>query len=416
MNPLPSQPTSTEIPHLSTREWIERYERLYAPNFSRRRLALERGEGSRVWDVEGREYLDFLTGISVNNLGHCHPRVVEAIRRQAGLLIHCTNIFYIPVQIELAELLVAHSFAERVVFGNSGAEANEAAIKLARRYNKLRHGPGHHEILCTLGSFHGRTMATLSATGQEKIKTHFEPLLEGFRHVPFDDLAAMEAAVGPQTGAIMLELVQGERGVWPADPDYVRGLRRLCDERGLLLIVDEIQTGLGRTGTLFAYEQYGIEPDIMTLAKSLGGGLAMGAMLTRPAIADAFEPGSHGSTMAGNPLTSAAGLAYVSELIEGDWPRRGAEAGAYLRERLQATLEPTGTLLEIRGLGAMIGLDLTLKTADVAREAEEAGLLLNAPAPQTIRLLPPLNVSRTDIDRGVEILAGAVARVKAAQD
>ncbi len=400
-----------DLPRLDNDGWRERYEACFANNFGRRRLALVRGAGTRVWDAEGNEYLDFLTGISVNNLGHCHPRVTEAIQRQAATLVHATNLYYLPVQIELGRLLIQHSFADRLILANSGAEANEAAIKIARRFNKETHGPGRHEIICTLGSFHGRTMATLTATGQEKIKTNFEPLLEGFRHVPYNDLSAMEQAISPQTGAIMLELIQGERGVWPADLEYIHGLRRLCDERGLLLIFDEVQTGLGRAGKLFAYEHYRVTPDVMTLAKSLGGGLAMGAMLCTERVAAAFPPGSHGSTMGGNPLTSAAALAYLSELIEGDWPRKGAEAGCYLWGRLNDALSATGRLKEIRGLGLMLGVDLTVPAGEVLLVAEREGLLINAPAPHTLRLLPPLNVSREEIDRAVEILARAVVAV-----
>ncbi len=400
------------LPRLGNAQWREEYEKYFTPNFGTRRLALVRGQGSYVWDAEGRRYLDFMTGISVNNLGHCHPKITAAIQQQAATLVHTTNLYYVPVQIQLGKLLIEHSFADRLFLANSGAEANEAAIKIARRYNKETHGAGRHEIVCTLGSFHGRTLATLTATGQEKIKTHFEPLIEGFVHVPYNDLEALRGTIGPHTGAVMIELVQGEHGVYPATQDYVRGIRELCDERGLLMIVDEVQTGLGRTGKLFAYEHYGVTPDILTLAKSLGGGLAMGAMLCSDRIAPAFAPGAHGSTMGGNAITCAASLAYLTELIEGDWPAKAAASGEYLVAALKKQLGATGKLKEIRALGLMIGVDLTVKAADVVLAAEQLGLLTNAPAPNTLRVLPALNVTRAEIDEAVGILVRAVASVQ----
>lgn len=411
-SPSPSESYPAGLPRLGNAQWRDEYEKYFTPNFGKRRLALVRGQGSYVWDADGRRYLDFMTGISVNNLGHCHPRITAAIQQQAATLVHTTNLYYVPVQIELGRLLIENSFADRLFLANSGAEANEAAIKIARRYNKELHGAGRHEIICTLGSFHGRTMATLTATGQEKIKTNFEPLLEGFVHVPYNDLDAMRNTIGPHTGAIMIELVQGERGVWPATREYVRGIRELCDERGLLMIVDEVQTGLGRTGKLFAYEHYGITPDIMTLAKSIGGGLAMGAMLCTEKIAPAFGPGAHGSTMGGNALTCAAALGYLRELIEGDWSAKAAAAGEYLKAALKKEIEQTGKLKDIRAIGLMIGVDLTVKAADVVLAAEQMGLLTNAPAPNTLRVLPALNVSREEMDEAVEILGRAVASVQ----
>ncbi|MCE5229470.1 aspartate aminotransferase family protein [bacterium] len=400
------------LPRLSNSQWREEYDKYFTPNFGKRRLALVRGEGSHVWDAEGRRYLDFMTGISVNNLGHCHPKITAAIQQQAATLVHTTNLYYVPVQIQLGKLLIEHSFADRLFLGNSGAEANEAAIKIARRYNKETHGPSRHEIICTLGSFHGRTMATLTATGQEKTKMHFEPLLEGFKHVPYNDLGALKDAITPATGAIMFELIQGEPVVYPATQEYVRGIRELCNERGIIMIIDEVQTGLGRTGKLFAYEHYGITPDVLTLAKSIGGGLAMGAMLCTEKISTAFGPGAHGSTMGGNALTCAASLAYLTELIEGDWPAKAAQSGEYLRAALQKELGPTGKLKEIRGMGLMIGVDLTVPAASVVLAAEQLGLLTNAPAPNTLRVLPALNITREEIDEAVDILVRAVASVQ----
>lgn len=396
------------LPRLTNDQWRAEYDKFYTEQFGRRRLAMVRGEGTRVWDAEGKRYLDFVTGISVNNLGHCHPRITRAIQEQAATLVHCSNHFYIPVQIELARKLAEHSFADRVVFANSGAEANEAAIKIARRWNHETRGPGHYEIITMRGSFHGRTMATLTATGQEKIQKHFEPLLDGFKYAAFNDLASVEAMVSERTGAIMVEPVIGEGGVVAARADFLQGLRRLCDERGILLILDEIQTGLGRTGKLFAHEHFDVTPDIMTLAKSLGGGLAMGAMLCTDKIAPAFPAGSHGSTMAGNALTAAAGLAYLSELIEGDWPAKAAEMGDYMVHRLAAATEQSRLVKELRALGLMIGLELEEKAADVQLACERDGVLVNVTMGHTLRFLPPLNVTREEVDEVVETVARAL--------
>lgn len=396
------------LPRLDNAQWRAEYEKVYTEQFGTRRLALVRGEGTRVWDAQGKSYLDFVAGVSVNNLGHCHPRITRAIQEQAATLVHTSNLYYIPVQIELAKLLVGHSFADRVVFANSGAEANEAAIKIARRWNYENRGPGHHEIITFRGSFHGRTMATLTATGQEKIQKHFDPLLEGFRYAVYNDLASVESLIGERTGAIMVEPVLGEGGVIAARGDFLRGLRRLCDERGLLLIVDEIQTGLGRTGKLFACEHFGVTPDIMTLAKSLGGGLAMGCMLCTDAVAPAFPPGSHGSTMAGNALTAAAALAYLSELIEGDWPAKAAEMGEIMTQLLAAATESSHNVCELRTLGLMIGLEVREGAAAIQLACEEAGLLVNVTAGSTLRFLPPLNVTRDEVDEAVAIIGRAI--------
>jgi acetylornithine aminotransferase/acetylornithine/N-succinyldiaminopimelate aminotransferase len=401
---------ASDAPTLDNAGWREAYESVLMDNYGRRRLAIVRGQGTRVWAADGKEYIDFFAGISVNNLGHCHPRVVEAIQRQAAQLIHCSNLYYIPPQIELARMLVDHSFADRVVFGNSGAEANEAAIKIARRYNKETRGPGHHEIVTFVNSFHGRTLATLTATGQDKIKTGFDPFPEGFVHAPYNDLAGTRALVTERTGAIMVEPVIAEGGVVPATPEFLRGLRELCDERGLILIFDEVQTGLGRVGGLFGYETYGVEPDVMTIAKSLAGGLAMGAMLCREAIAKAFAPGSHGSTMAGNALTSAAAVAYLTEMIEGDWPARAAKIGEELIATLREKLAGAPRVREVRGRGLLIGIELAevLTGANVQLACERQGLIVGLAGPQVVRLAPPLNVSEEEVARAVEILCRAL--------
>lgn len=385
-------------------EWRELYESALTPNYGSRRLALVRGEGSRVWDAEGREYLDFLTGLSVNNLGHCHPRVTKAIREQAGTLVHCSNLYYIPVQIELARLLTANCFADRMFFCNSGAEANEAAIKIARRWTRENRGPNVNHVISMKRSFHGRSITTLSATGQDKIWKDFYPLARGFYFATLNDLDSIERLMNKHTCAVIVEPVQGEGGVWPATGEFLTGLRKLCTDRGILLIFDEVQCGLGRVGSLFAHQRYGVEPDVMTLAKSLGGGLAMGAMLTTERIASAFGIGAHASTMGGNALTSAAGLAYLQELIEGDYAGQAAESGEYVFGRLRGELGDCDNVVDIRGLGLMIGIELKAGGPETVLACEEKGLLINCTAGQTVRLLPPLNVSRQDLDTALDIL------------
>jgi predicted acetylornithine/succinylornithine family transaminase len=396
------------LPRLGNTQWRAEYDKIYTEQFGTRRLAMVRGEGARLWDAEGNVYLDFVTGISVCNLGHCHPAITRAIQEQAATLVHCSNHYYIPVQIELAKILVESCFADRVVFANSGAEANEAAIKLARRWLNENRGPGHNGIITMKGSFHGRTMATLTATGQEKTQKHFEPLLEGFRYATYNDLASVEALIDDSVGAVMVEPVLGEGGVLAARPEFMQGLRRLCDERGLILILDEVQTGLGRTGRLYAHEHYGITPDVMTIAKSLGGGLAMGAMLCREKFAPAFAAGAHGSTMAGNALTAAAALAYMKELLGGDWSAKAAETGDYLAHKLARATEASPNVRELRALGMMIGLELLEGAAEIQKACEADGLLINVTAGQTLRFLPPLNATREEVDEAVTIVARAI--------
>src|SRR5512145_1440711 len=312
------------------------------------------GEGCVLWDADGKVYLDFLAGVAVNNLGHCHPKVVRAIQEQAATLIHCSNYYHIPSQIALAELLCGRSFADRAFFCNSGAEANEAAIKLARKYSRETYGPERYAIITAAESFHGRTMATVSATGQEKVQRFFDPLLHGFKHVPFNDAAAIAAAVTPNTCAVMLEPIQGEGGINVPAADYLRQVREICDRHGLLLILDEVQTGLGRTGKLFAYEHFGIAPDLMTLAKALAGGAPIGTMLAREEFAAAFTPGTHGSTFGGNPLMTTAALAAVRTLLEDGLLDQAVATGDYLLAALQTLGKKYTFVTEVRGIGLMI--------------------------------------------------------------
>lgn len=396
----------------TTTDWHALEAQLYMRTFARIPLTLVRGSGALVWDDRGREYLDFFAGLAVNALGHCPPVIVETLREQVGNLIHTTNLYYTIPQLQLAQILVEHSSLQQVFFTNSGAESNEAAIKLARKWGKLQRG-GAFEIISTHNSFHGRTLATLAATGQPKYQQGFDPLPPGFVFVPFNDVEALEQAVTDRTVAILLEPVQGEGGVYPATREYLHAARRLCDERNLLLILDEIQTGVARTGTLWAHEQYGIEPDIMTLAKGLGGGVPIGAALAKERAA-VFQVGDHGSTFAGNPLACAAGYAVMRTIIDQDIPGRVRLAGARLRAGLEGLRADFSLVTEVRGLGLLLAFELAREAGtDVLNAALERGLLVNRVTPTAIRLVPPLIVTDQQIDRAVEILRASVAAVQA---
>ena len=376
--------------------------------YGRLPMVVTKGAGCRIWDADGKEYLDFVSGIAVNGLGHCSSAVVEAITEQSKTLIHCSNLYWIEPQIRLAKLLVEHSSLDKAFFCNSGAEANEGAIKLARKY-AAEQGHGERTDIVTMKqSFHGRTLATLKATGQEKFHQDFHPLPEGFSYVPFNDFASLEQAITEKTCAVMLETVQGEGGVVPADLTYLRQVRALCDKRGILLILDEIQCGMGRTGTLFAYEQYGITPDIMTLAKSLGGGVPIGAFLATDKVAAAFHPGDHGSTFGGNPLVTAAGIAVVNAMLEPGFLDHVREAGDYLWGKLEDLKAKYADILEVRGKGLLVGLALNHGGSDIVSFAKDHGVLVNCTAGTVIRLLPPLTVSKAEIDEAVAVLDAAL--------
>lgn len=389
---------------MNTQEIMERAARVLVPTYSRYPVAIVRGEGATVWDADGKEYLDLAAGLGTSNLGHCHPRVVEAIAHQASRLLHVSNLYHIEEQVRLAEALVERSFAERAFFCNSGAEANEAAIKLARKASRDRYGPGRHEILVMENSFHGRTMATLSATGQAKVREDFEPLLEGFRFVPFNDLPALEAAVTERTCAVLVEPIQGEGGVIVPDEGYLPGLRRLCDARDLLLVYDEIQTGFGRTGHLFAYEAFGAPPHIMTVAKSLGGGVPIGAMLTTDDLAQHLGPGTHASTFGGNPLVCAAALAALEALEAEQLMANARKVGAYFRQRLEELQARHQAVREVRGLGLMIGVELDRDARPFLLNALERGVIISCPKETVWRFLPPLVITEADVDRAVGVL------------
>ncbi|MCK4536271.1 MAG: acetylornithine transaminase [Desulfuromonadales bacterium] len=387
-----------------SQNWIDRAEQCVMKTYGRYPLVAVRGEGCRLWDVEGKEYLDFLAGVAVNNLGHCHPKVVAALQEQAGTLLHCSNFYQIPQQIELAEWLCEHSFANRVFFCNSGAEANEAALKLARKYSKEQHGSGRFEVITAQASFHGRTIGTISATGQEKIRAGFEPALPGFTYVPYGDLEALRSAISARTCAIMLEPVQGEGGVNVPPPGYLKAVRALCDEHALLLIFDEVQVGCGRTGTLWAYQQEGVEPDVMTLAKALAGGPPIGAMLARQPFADALGPGTHGSTFGGNPLLCSAALAAMHALVEDGILDNGVRMGAYLRGKLDALRDKYTFIRDVRGRGLMLGMELDFDGGDIVKQAMQQGLLINCTVGKVLRFVPPLIVTENEIDEAVTIL------------
>ena len=379
--------------------------------FTRRApVALVRGEGVRVWDSDGKEYLDFTGGIAVTALGHCHPRVVGTIREQAATLVHVSNLFHIPPQIHLAKLLCDHSFADRVFFGNSGAEANETAIKLARKWAKDHGASDRGDIITMRGGFHGRTLATVTATAQEKYHHGFEPLPGGFKYVPYDDLRAVERAIDSRTAAVMVEPVQGEGGVMVPDAGYLPGLRKICDAAGILLILDEIQTGMGRTGRLWAYEHAGIVPDIMTVAKALANGIPIGATLATDDVAQAFTPGTHGSTFGGNPFATAVGLTVLTTLLDEKLPERADRMGRVLIDRLRAVQARHPKLVkEVRGKGLLVAADVTPPVGEVGNRCRERGLLTLTAGDNALRLAPPLIVDERAIEQGVGIIDAALA-------
>ena len=378
--------------------------------YARLPLTLERGQGCLVYDAEGREYLDCVAGIAVNILGHAHPDIVEAITRQARQLIHTSNLYFTEPQTQLAERLVTHSFADKVFFCNSGTEANEAAIKLARRYSQKVFGPERHEILTMLNSFHGRTLASLTATGQPALQEGFGPLVPGFRYVPFNDLETLEANLTPKTAAIMLEPIQAEAGVVVPDVDYLKDLRKLCTERHILLIFDEVQTGMGRTGTLFAYEQFGIQPDIMTLAKGLGGGVPIGACVATATVAAAFEPGTHASTFGGNPLACAAALKVLDLLIDGGKLEQGRLAGEYLRKGLATLSKQFSCIRESRGMGLLQGLELSIDGTPLVMECLKQRVIINCTIGRVLRFVPPFIIRNTQIDRLLNVLSDVLSK------
>jgi acetylornithine aminotransferase len=366
--------------------------------YARFPITLVRGEGCRVWDEGGKEYLDFVGGLAVCALGHSSPLVTQVLEDQSKRLVHVSNLYYTRPQTELAQLLVENSFADRVFFANSGAEANEAAIKLARRYSKEKFGPDRHLIISMKGSFHGRTMATLSATGQEKIKAGYDPLLGGFEFVPFNDLSSLEQAIDESVCAVMLEPIQGEGGVVCPHPDYIKGVEQICLDRTLILIFDEVQVGMGRTGRLFAHEHYGVKPHIMTLAKALANGLPIGAMLATEELSSSFGAGSHASTFGGTPLVSAVAKAVLQSLLEDGWIDNCREMGEYFKGRLEELAKKYDFIKDVRGRGLILGMELDRAGSPVVNACMEKGFLINCAQERVLRFLPPLIVGKEEID------------------
>jgi len=388
-------------------EWTKHLDDTYYVNIFGDRIpvAFTHGKGVYLFSTEGKRYMDMLGGIAVNSLGHANPRLVKAIAGQAKKLIHCSSLYYIPSQAELARKLVERTFADRAFFCNSGSEANEAAIKLARAYYYKKDAP-RKKFITALQSFHGRTLASVTATGQPKYNLPFGPLPEGFSYVPYNDIEAMRAAVDSDTCAVMLELIQGESGVIPADPAYIKAVREICTAAGVLLILDEVQTGTGRTGTLFAYEQFGIIPDILTTAKGLAGGVPIGAMLVTEDAATAFVQGDHGTTFGGNPLAMTAALAVLEEIDHRDLLKHTQVVGAYIRKKLAHVQKKQGIISDIRGMGLLIGIELSSPIAvEVRKKCFEKGYLIGSIGANVLRIAPPLILSKREAAAFVSALS-----------
>lgn len=393
---------------MNNQQIIDLTDQYLMQTYARFPIAFVKGEGCYLWDADGKKYLDWLGGIAVNSLGHSHPEILEVIRKQSAELIHTSNLFYTEPQARLAKLLCEHSFADRVFFCNSGAEANEAAVKLARKWGKFSRKPDRFQILTVKQSFHGRTLAMIAATGQDKVKQGFDPIPEGFHTVEYHDLDRMKEAIGPQTCAIMVEPVLGEGGILFHSEEYLKGLRKLCDEHELLLIFDEIQAGMGRTGKVWAYENYGVLPDILTTAKGLGTGLPIGACLAREEVASAFSPGTHGTTFGGNPLVCAVAEKFFQILLQPSFLSQVQEVGAYLLSGLSELMEEHKFLKECRGKGMMLGATLEQEARPIVDYALAQGLIINNPQPNFLRLVPPLILTQAQADEGLHILRQAM--------
>ncbi len=397
---------------MKNQDIIQLTERHVAATYGRYPVALVRGKGMHVWDATGKRYLDFVAGVAVDGLGHCHPKIVRAIRKQAGRLIHVSNWFHIEEQSKLAAEITRLSFGNKVFFCNSGAEANEGAIKLARRFFVDRGQKNKTEIITTDNAFHGRTLGSMSATPQDKIQKGFGPLVPGFKYVPFDDIAAVRKAVTSKTCAVMIEPIQGESGVNIPGKTYLKELRKLCDRKKILLILDEVQTGFGRTGRLFAYQRFGAQPDIMTLAKGLGAGVPIGALVMTHRLAKSLGPGTHGSTFGGNPLVCAAALESVNLVSQKDFLRNVRETGKYFLSRLKELSRKSPIVKTVRGMGLILAIDIEGSSAEVAKDCMERGILVNSIQPGTLRFIPPLIVTPKDIDALIRVLEKSLARLQ----
>ncbi len=396
---------------MTTDELIGLSDKYIMSTYKRFPIVLVRGSGAKVWDSNGKEYLDFVAGIAVCSLGHSHPKVVEAIKKQVEILTHVSNLYHIEPQILYARKLMENSFADKAFFCNSGAEANEAAIKLARKYAYENMGKGKYELITMKDSFHGRTMATVTATGQTKFQVGFAPLLEGFQYVPFNNISALRDAITDKTCGVMLEPIQGEGGVKIPDDKYLSLVRKICDEKGILMILDEIQVGMARTGTLFAYEHYNVEPDIVTLAKAVGNGFPIGVMMATDRVASAFQPGSHASTFGGNPLAMAAALATLETIMKDGFLENVRKVGSYFLKRLNELKKKSSIIKEIRGRGLIIGIDISIEGSPIVNACMDKGLLMNCTGGSVLRFVPPLTITEKDVDAAVAIL-GEVIRDK----
>ncbi len=389
-------------------EWVERGKKVLVASYKQQPIALVRGEGCRAWDADGKRYLDMIGGIATNALGHAHPKVLAALDAQAKRIWHTSNVYWNEPSIALAERLVERSFADKVFFCNSGAEANEAQLKLARKWHRDA-GRDRYEIIAFEQSFHGRTLFTVSATGQPKYWKGFEPTVPGIKHAKFGDAASVRALVGPHTAAILVEPVQGEGGVRVAPKGFLKELRAICDEHGLLLLLDEVQTGVGRTGTLFAHEQHGVTPDCLSVAKALGNGVPIGAMLCTDRVAGTLTPGSHASTFGGNPLAAACASVVIDELVGGGLLERARDVGEYLGGRLADMARRVGDrVVEVRGVGLLRGVELPKEAAPTIARCRELGLLVNAAGEKTVRFAPPLVVEHVQVDEAVDLLERAL--------
>ncbi|MDR3543227.1 MAG: acetylornithine transaminase [Desulfosporosinus sp.] len=396
--------TVKQLEGLSSESIIERGKNVVMNTYGRLPMTIVKGDGAWVWDTEKKRYLDFLTGLAVNSLGHSHPAIVRAIQEQAQEILHTSNLYWIPNQVALAERLVKHSFADKVFFCNSGAEANEAAFKLARKYAKKNFGAQKYEVVALENSFHGRTLATLTLTGQTKYQEGFDPLPVGFSYAKLNDLESLKAKVNQNTAAVFIEPIQGEGGVLPASNEFLQGARALCDQFGALLIFDEVQCGVGRTGKLFAYEWSGVAPDIMTLAKALGGGVPIGAMLATDEVAKAFQPGDHASTFGGNPLATAAGCAVLDIMLEGGFLEGVQERSEYFQKGLEQLASKYQTGDPVRGQGFILGWPVAKLGPEIVEVCRQNGLLINCVGGKILRFLPPLIVEKPEIDKALEIL------------
>jgi len=390
---------------MTTQETIELFKKYVIANYGRLPRVMVKGEGCYIWDADGNKILDMFPGWAVSGIGHCHPKVVEAVRKQVGELIHMDNTFYSEPQGRFAKMLSERAFGGKCFFCNSGAEANEAALKLAR----LHTAKEKYKFITCEGSFHGRTFATVTATAQPKYHEGFLPLLPGFTYIPFNDVAALEAAFTDEVAAVLVEPIQGEGGINVASPEFLRAIRRLCDQKGAMMILDEVQTGVGRTGKWFAYQHFDVEPDMISMAKTLGGGVAIGAMMAKPEVAASLVPGKHASTFGGNCLACAAGIATFEAIEEGNLLQNAVEMGRYAQEKLRALKETHSVIDHVRGIGLMIGIQLTRPGADIVSKCLERGLRINCTHDTVIRFMPPMIVTNDQIDEAVGIFESVLS-------